>query len=307
LGLYRAATGDKPGAVVSLQQSLQGETAADSARELANQYDALNRLEEAEATYSQAISLRPAYWAGYKDLAVFYQKHLRLQQALPLFERAAQLAPDDHSSYTNLFAIYYKLKMYPEAAEALERAVAIDPSALTYYQLGTMRYLEGQFPEAIQAYEKSLKLNPSNASTWGALGDAARFVKGRADLVAEAYQRAVALKEAELRIKPRDAGLRAQIAAWVFLSDRKRALREIRNALSLNPNDSSVQIKAALLYEQSGMRDKAIAALEAAVRLGYSVAEIERWPPLEGLRQDPRYKRIVATVSDHPTVRTTHD
>jgi len=307
LGLYRAATGDKPGAVVSLQQSLQGETAADSARELANQYDALNRLEEAETTYSQAISLRPAYWAGYKDLAVFYQKHLRLQQALPLFERAAQLAPDDHSSYTNLFAIYYKLKMYPEAAEALERAVAIDPSALTYYQLGTMRYLEGQFPEAIQAYEKSLKLNPSNASTWGALGDAARFVKGRADLVAEAYRRAVALKEAELRIKPRDAGLRAQIAAWVFLSDRKRALREIRNALSLNPNDSSVQIKAALVYEQSGMRDKAIAALEAAVRLGYSVAEIERWPPLEGLRQDPRYKRIVATVSDHPTVRTTHD
>ena len=306
-GLYRAATGDELGAVESLQESLRIDATSDPARELANQYDALNRLEEAQAMYLRAISLRPAYWAGYKDLATFYQKHLRLQDALPLFERVAQLAPDDHSSYTNLFGVYYKLKMYSEAAEALEAAVAIDPSALTYYQLGTMRYLEGRFPEAIQAYEKSLKLNPNDAATWGALGDAARFVKGRADVVAEAYQHAVALKEGELRVRPRDARLRAQIADWLILSNKKRALREIRKALALKPDDSYVQVKAALVYEQSRMRDKAIAALEAAVRLGYSVAEIQGWPPLEELRQDPRYKRVVTTVSEHPAAPVSHN
>ncbi len=303
-GLYRATTGDQQGAIESFRQSLEIDSASDPARELANQYDALNRLKEAEAMYLQAMALRPGYWANYKDLAVFYQKHAQLSKALPLFERVAQLAPDDHSSYTNLFAIYYKLRMYPEAAEALENAVSIDPSALTYYQLGTMRYLEGRFPEAIQAYQKSLILNPNDGTTWGALGDAARFVKGRADVTAEAYQHAVSLKEEELRIRPRDARLRAQIAGWSVPNDKKRALREIRLALGLNPNDSYVQALAALVYEQSAMRDDAIAAVEAAIKLGYSVAEIQSWPPLEELRQDSRYKRIVASSLQSATVNT---
>jgi len=61
----------------------------------------------------------------------------------------------------------------------------------------------------------------------------------------------------------------------------------------LSPHDSRVQSLAALVYEQSGMRNKALQAIEAAVKLGWPLEEMRRWPPLENLRQDPRYKHIV--------------
>jgi len=264
----------------------------------------LNRAEAAEGTYVRAIQMRRGYWAGYKDLAVLDQKHGRLREALPLFERVAQLAPDDHSSHTNLFAIYFKLRMYSEAAEAMQHAISIDPSALAYSQLGTMFYHAHKYPEAVDAYRKSIQRNPKDGATYGALGDAARFVKGMADVVAEAYEHAIALKEGELKIRPRDARLRADIASWLIASDKKRALREIRIALRLNPKDSRVQATAALVYELSGMREKAIASVEQAVKLGHSVEEIQGWPPLEKLRQDPRYKRIVSTSLEGATVKT---
>jgi hypothetical protein len=50
-----------------------------------------------------------------------------------------------------------------------------------------------------------------------------------------------------------------------------------------------------VVYEQSGMRDKALAAIETAVKLGGPLEEMRRWPLLEKLRQDPRYKRIIET------------
>src|SRR5215510_1648357 len=130
MGLYRHVTGDYQGAVESFQRSLQIKPDADAARELGNSYSALNRFEEAEAAYAQAIQMSRGSWAGYKDLAVFYSKQGRLNEARPLLERVAVLAPDDYSSYTNLGALYFKLGMFSEGAAVLRQAVSMDPSSM---------------------------------------------------------------------------------------------------------------------------------------------------------------------------------
>ena len=293
MGLYRHATGDYPGAVESFQRSLQIKPDADAARELGNSYSALNQLEAAEAAYVQAIQMRRGYWAGYKDLAVFYSKQGRLNEARPLLERVAVLAPDDYSSYTNLGALYVKLGMFSEGAAVLRQAVAIDPSAMAYYQLGTALFLGHRYPDAVEAYENAAALNPTDAVIWGGLGYAAHWVPGMADYAADAFNRALALRRDELKIRPRDARLRAEAASWLVYTDRRAALTELRTALRLSPHDSRVQSLAALVYEQSGMRNKALQAIEAAVKLGWPLEEMRRWPPLENLRQDPRYKHIV--------------
>src|SRR5260370_41433921 len=137
MGLYRVATGDREGAVESFQRSLTIEEGPDATRELANSYDALDRLELAEATYRRAIQLRRGYWLGYKDLGVFYQKHGRLEEALPFFKLVAQLAPDDHTSYTNLGAMYLKLQMYSQAVAIYQKAVKLTPSPEASHDLGT--------------------------------------------------------------------------------------------------------------------------------------------------------------------------
>src|SRR5712692_8333847 len=302
IGLYREATGDQRGAIESFEQSLAMEPTADATRELANAYDAANQLELAEATYRRAIELRKGHWLEYKQLGVFYQKHGRFKEALPLFRLVAQLNPDDHSSYTNLGGMYIKLHKYPEAIAILQKAVEIDPNPLAYHALGTSLYLDHRYREAIDSHRAATRLNPTEGDHWGALGDAYRMVPGMLDSAIGAYQQAVLLKEEELKIRRADASLRAQIASWCTLTNRRRALSEIREAIRLSPRDPRVQATAATVYEQLQMRDQAIAAVEKAVKLGYAVSELQDWPPLERLRLDPRYTRIIESATEGASV-----
>lgn|GEM_PF-703237 len=304
MGLYRVATGDREGAVESFQRSLAIEEGPDATRELANSYDALNRLDLAEAMYRRAIQLRKGYRLGYKDLGVFYQKHGRLEEALPFFKLVAQLAPDDHTSYTNLGAMYLKLQMYSQAVAVYQKAIEIDPSPRAYHGLGTAFYLGHHYREAIDLYKKAVELYPTEGAYWGALGDAYRLVPGMVDYAVDAYEQAVLLKERELQIRPGDARLRADIASWLTLTNRRKALNEIQQALRLSPRNARVQATAASVYEQIGKRDQAIAAVEEAVKLGFAVAELQNWPPLEKLLLDPRYKRILATSIEGGTDAT---
>src|SRR5262249_12854331 len=162
------------------------------------------------ATYRRAIELRKGDWLGYKQLAVFYQKHGRLKEALPLFRLVAELTPDDHSSYTNLGGMYIKLPRYPEANAILKKTVEGDPGALAYHALGTSLYLDHRYRDAIDPYRESTRLNPTEGEHWGALGDAYRMIPGMMDSAIGAYERAILLKEQELKIRPKDAILRAQ-------------------------------------------------------------------------------------------------
>src|SRR5262249_8675133 len=102
MGLIHAAGADYQHAIESFERSIEIQPTPDAYRELANAYDASNRLAEAEAIYRKAIQLQPSHWAGYKDLGVFYQKHGQLTAALPYFQRVVQLTPDNYIGYANL-------------------------------------------------------------------------------------------------------------------------------------------------------------------------------------------------------------
>ncbi len=109
----------------------------------------------------------------------------------------------------------------------------------------------------------------------------------------EAYARAIELTGKELTVNPRDARNRARIASWQVFIDKTLALKEIRQALQLIPSDGFVQSRAALVYEQNRMREEALAALKSAIQFGSSMEEIQGWPPLEQLMQDPRWKAFI--------------
>src|SRR5262249_30251544 len=153
-------------------------------------------------------------------------------------------------------------------------------SALAYHALGTSLYLDHRYRDAIDPYRESTRLNPTEGEHWGALGDAYRMIPGMMDSAIGAYERAILLKEQELKIRPKDAILRAQIASWCTLNNKRRGLSEIRQAIRLSPKDPRVQAIAGAVFEQLRMRDQAIAAIDKAVKLGYSVSELENWPPL---------------------------
>jgi hypothetical protein len=62
-------------------------------------------------------------------------------------------------------------------------------------------------------------------------------------------------------------------------------------------HDRRTAFKAALVYELTGDRTRALSALERAMRAGYSSHEITNEPELAKLRSDPRYAEIVTSLA----------
>jgi len=293
-GLVDLSGGEYAHAIEILKRALQIEPAnADTMRELGNAYDAAGKEADAETTFRHAAELRPDSWAASKDLAVFYNRHGRLEDALPWFQRVVAMTPDSAASYSNLGGIYLRLGRHGEAAAALQKSLALRPTSNAYMNFGSIRYFEGRFREASDAYRKAAELAPSDERIWGALADALRWLPGNADEVIGAYRQAIALGERKAAINPSDPELRSRLAMYhAYAGDRDAADRESSEALRLAPRDGTVLFRAALVREQLGRREDALAALEQSFLAGYSREEIGKAPALEQLRQDPRYALI---------------
>jgi hypothetical protein len=79
----------------------------------------------------------------------------------------------------------------------------------------------------------------------------------------------------------------------VSVGEAGPAQAQIAEAVKLAPHNGQVLYRAALVYEQSGMRARALESLGEALRGGYSQEEIEKAPPLAALRQHAGYRRLI--------------
>jgi len=294
MGLIQNTAGEYQDAIISFESGLKIQPeSADALRELANTYVAAGRPDEAEATFKRLIRLRPDDWSTYKDLGIFYNRRGRIEEALSNFKRVVDLTPDNYVGYRSVGGLYLKLKDYKSAESALQKSLSLQPTDAAYSNLATLYYLQGRYVEASENYRKAIERNATNGIYWGNLGDAYRWIPGRESDSREAYRQAIALFERELAVNPLDEVARANCAMyWSHLGENERALAELRSAIKLKPDDGLVLSRASIVYEQAGMRDRALGAVEGAIKGGFR-NEVENWPPLESLRRDPRYRELI--------------
>jgi serine/threonine-protein kinase len=256
---------------------------------LADAYLAEGDLILAEETYQEAIAVRPHYWAPYNWLGIFYLRHGRLDEALENFREMVRLAPDSYLGYSNLGAAHYFLGRRDEARESFERALEIkgdDDLALS--NLATLNFFDGRFDEAIEQFEQVVAINDKDFFNWGNLADAYRWGSGSDEQAERAYRKAIGLCKDELVINPKDALLLADMAYfYAMIGAAGEATQALARAVELLPSDIDVQHRAAQVYEALGQRDRALEALEEAIRNGY---------PPEEIRADP----LFADIGDPP-------
>ena len=77
------------------------------------------------------------------------------------------------------------------------------------------------------------------------------------------------------------------------LGETETAVRLMKKALSLAPENAEVQFQAAIVYALAGNENHAFNALGAAVRSGYPAEQIRREPELNRLRQDARFSKAL--------------
>jgi tetratricopeptide (TPR) repeat protein len=122
-------------------------------------------------------------------------------------------------------------------------------------------------------------------------------------LVNEVYLRLVDIREVTWQDRghffsdPRDTDALSYLALYEAKSgDLEKARLSIHQAVGLAPKDVTVPSMAAEVYAVTGDQQKALECLKSAVQGGYPRFEIERNPELDGLRNDPRYREIMAAA-----------
>ncbi len=295
LGTLSAGTGNYQEAAREFERAVETEPTNDDAfRGLAGAYERLGKPEEAENTYRRAIELRPHYWAGYNWLGAFYYRHVRFREAAEMFNQVVALAPDSFLGYSNLGATYVEQARYADAIKILERSIAIRPSDYGYTNLGNAYFFLRRYEEADQAYQQAIKLSEKDSLLWWNLGDGYYWTPGKRSQSVAAYRQGITTAEEELRVNPRNSYSYGVLAiCHAMLREKKLALDALGSGLQLSPADPFLLFQAALVYNQFGQSDEAIAWLKKAQTAGYSQARIRDYPNFDSLWINPRSQELL--------------
>jgi len=134
---------------------------------------------------------------------------------------------------------------YEPAVEALERAVQLEPSLmLAQYDLGVCYFAQGRFADAHSAFDKALLLNPRHRFT--------AYYLARLDLMDGSLDAAIA-RFANLGDSPPVADESYYLGSAYFRNGEfQPAIRSLRKAIALKPDDSRVHFLLARVYQKAG-------------------------------------------------------
>lgn len=171
---------DEQAAEVFLQALKLSPDMAEAHLRLGMAYAALDKKDEAEASYKKAVELyKKKIQADSKDADAFFnlgQAHSLLHQdeeAVRAFRQATRLKPDDEEAFYQLGMSESRLAHYPEAMSAFQKALELDPNdyratdALETAQEGAKRIKEGK-KHAEEMLKKQENANANGNSNAGA-------------------------------------------------------------------------------------------------------------------------------------------
>jgi eukaryotic-like serine/threonine-protein kinase len=288
-------TGQLDQALAEYRQVLEQDPSAIEAEYRIGQiYAAQGKYAEAEKTYQDALARRPTYWQGHLNLGALYYQRGQFANAVEQFGSVVDLAPEQAYGYYNLGAAYLALGRYQDAIAVLKKGLSIQVNPDAWTNLGAAYMYVGKWEDAAEAMKKATELTPNDHLLWRNLGDSYDQIPSRRAEARQAYARALETANAALKVNPHDPMVLSGIALYqAHLGNRQQAEEFINRALELSPNDSVTLFTSAVAYELIGHRDQALKAVQAAVKAGYSLDEVEKEPELRGLQSDPRYRQWV--------------
>ena len=131
---------------------------------LGTAYMKLERLQDAQRIYEEAIRLAPKYGEAYNNLARLYvdsyQQKLNLAETLAY--TAVTLNPNVAAYHDTLGWVLAKRGQMNKAMKALERSINLQSDAVeAHYHLAQVALKAGERKKAIKSIRKVLKLNPA--------------------------------------------------------------------------------------------------------------------------------------------------
>jgi superkiller protein 3 len=254
-------------------------------------------FKQAEAIFREAVALDPAFTDSYNNLGAALMNQGRLEEAVEQYKKALEFDPANYKATNNLAIAYVNQKNGREAQRWFERALELEPSYAIYTNLASLYYyLDGRFADAARMYEEALKINDKDFVIWGNLAAAYHWVPGKEQEAKENYLLAIEKAEKKLHeVDETDTEVISQLATYYTMIGRPHdGIANILEAISIEPENNKVLMRAAYIYEQIGRREEAVMWLSEAVAHGYPVVNIESEPGFKGIRDDLRYGALLA-------------
>jgi eukaryotic-like serine/threonine-protein kinase len=262
-------------------------------------YARLNRWADAERTFQRVLKQRPNFWCAYSELGLVLHSEGKFQASIKAYRAASVAAPRSSSALSTLGGEYLQVGEFAEATECFRKSMVLDPDsddAVAYTSIGLR--CQGKAGEALLFALKSVELNPAANLNWLELADCYSSLSGRQREAKGAYLRAAEEAERHLRTDPADGPSWMLLALYQVKSGNpKNALAFIKKAESLGADDTDSQLYKMRILELLGKREDALATFAACYRKGATAFEIEPFPDMRSLRQDPRYWAIVQSKS----------
>ncbi|HWY63385.1 MAG TPA: tetratricopeptide repeat protein [Rhizomicrobium sp.] len=123
----------------------------------------LNRIEEALASYDQALAIQPDSAVLLYNRGRALQDMSRFEEALDSYDKALRLDPNFSGALNNRANALRSLNRHAEALASYDRALAIKPDyAEALYNRGNMQWsVNGNYGVAVRDLEKAVALNPA--------------------------------------------------------------------------------------------------------------------------------------------------
>ena len=245
---------------------------------------------QARALVTKALELDETSAAAHTSLAHILLHEWQWQAAEQQFLRAIELDP----GYT-LAQHWYALCLTAlgrttEAVEAMRHAQHLDPlSVRVSTDLGMAYLAAGRYEEAVQQEGRALELKPG-AST-------PQWIRGMAFEQLGRFDDAAASMQAAARASEGDDAIMGSLGHLYAISGRSEEARGLIKEMTSRADTDDVAFFVALIYAGLKDTDAALTWLERAVdaRSG-SVRYLKVDPRLAGLRQEPRYRKLMQRV-----------
>jgi TolB-like protein len=245
-------------------------------------------LRKAVEAGQKAVEANPNSALACSALGEYYFNIGEFDKAFPFVKKAIALSPADAFPCADLGSIYYGLDDSGRAEEWLKKALELQPD-LDWANIAQIDlYLGfGEYNKAIELSQTYLSKFPDHpwVKEYPAL---AELFSGHYEKAKEYYQK-IGTQPVELGYIYWKAG-RKDEATKLFQGNLDR----LQKRLEQGDESKDIGISMAAVYAVQGNKDEALRWLQKAVDAGWRYYRyLSRYPLLENIRDDERFKRII--------------
>lgn len=218
-------------------------------------------MEEAKATYQEAIRLRPDFAIAHGNLASCFYDQGNYRRAIHSYKHALQLEPNFPDACNNLGNAYRETGDLDESIRCYRTCLSLKPDhPHAYNNLGNSLKDKGMIKESIQCYVTACRLLPNFAAAHSNLASVLKE-QGKVDQAIAHYQEA-------LRIDPKFADAYSNLGnAFKDLGRLEEAIKCYSTAIRLKPAFADAYSNLASAYKDSGRIQDAVTCYRKAISL----------------------------------------